>query len=198
MSRQHDKGLKLENIVLGIIASTFMLFTACGGDDNNGKSSDDTSSDTGDDEKDDSDNDNSSKDSLCEDFIHAFQECGVFTDGDVSCGMLVDYTSCQIECFIDADCGDLESYACDDEEPDCVEECADAEFTCEDGDTVPADYECDGEEDCEDGSDEHDDCPVFECESGDEEIPGAYECDFEEDCEDGSDEHDGCATMECK
>ncbi len=191
-------GVALLTSELCSIIFTVALFTGCGGDDNQGKSPDDTSSETGDDDTDDSDNDDSSKDPLCEDFVQAFQECGVFTDGDMSCGMLVDYTPCQVECFVDADCGDLEKYACEDEEPDCVEECADAVFTCEDGDTVPWDFECDGEPDCDDESDEHDDCDSFSCESGDQEISLGYECDGEEDCDDGSDEHDDCLVFTCE
>ncbi len=64
-------------------------------------------------------------------------------------------------------------------------------FTCKDGSEMFSDWECDGAEDCADGSDEHDGCEYFECASG-ESISVDWECDGEEDCADGSDEHADC------
>ncbi len=58
-------------------------------------------------------------------------------------------------------------------------------FICDNGEEIPAEWENDGEEDCEDGSDEPAD--VFVCDNG-EEIPASWENDGEEDCDDGSDE----------
>uniref|UniRef100_A0A8U8BUY5 Low-density lipoprotein receptor-related protein 2 n=1 Tax=Geospiza parvula TaxID=87175 RepID=A0A8U8BUY5_GEOPR len=56
---------------------------------------------------------------------------------------------------------------------------------------------CDDEEDCEDGSDEHQQCPgrtcssqQFTCSDG-QCVPGAYRCDRVQDCSDGTDER-GC------
>jgi hypothetical protein len=59
-------------------------------------------------------------------------------------------------------------------------------FTCGDGETVPADYVCDDEADCSDGSDEAN-CVPFVCDDGTP-IPAAYVCDGDDDCGDGSDE----------
>ena len=71
-------------------------------------------------------------------------------------------------------------------------------FLCDDGnEEIPMDWVNDGEEDCEDGSDEYDDDgsdsdnepDMWMCDNG-EEIPEDWVNDGEEDCEDGSDEYD--------
>lgn len=70
-------------------------------------------------------------------------------------------------------------------------------FTCTNGQSIPADYVCDGEDDCGDDSDERQGCPdPFTCDSG-HTVPSSFECDAFEDCADGSDEQDCPAPFTC-
>ncbi|KAG7275698.1 hypothetical protein CRUP_011325 [Coryphaenoides rupestris] len=88
--------------------------------------------------------------------------------------------------------------------------CIPAEVTCDqnhfqclsDSECVPDVWVCDDEEDCEDGSDERQQCPERTCTSGQFRcnngacIPNEYRCDLLPDCSDGSDER-GCHYPEC-
>ncbi|MBR79510.1 MAG: hypothetical protein CMA88_01820 [Euryarchaeota archaeon] len=61
-------------------------------------------------------------------------------------------------------------------------------FVCDNGDEIPAEWENDGEIDCQDGSDENDGSDgTYTCDNG-QVIPASWVNDGEEDCEDGSDE----------
>ena len=60
-------------------------------------------------------------------------------------------------------------------------------FVCDNGEEIPAEWENDGEIDCEDGSDEEGSGGTYTCDNG-QVIPEAWVNDGEEDCEDGSDE----------
>ena len=62
-------------------------------------------------------------------------------------------------------------------------------FACDNGEEIPAEWENDGEIDCEDGSDENESGGggTYTCDNG-QVIPEAWVNDGEEDCEDGSDE----------
>jgi len=62
-------------------------------------------------------------------------------------------------------------------------------FVCDNGEEIPAEWENDGEIDCDDGSDENESGGggTYTCDNG-QVIPEAWVNDGEEDCEDGSDE----------
>jgi len=68
-----------------------------------------------------------------------------------------------------------------------------ATFTCDDGGVALEEWVCDGEADCDDGSDEEQDCPPpFMCEDGTA-VTESSLCDGYEDCTNGEDEA-GCPT----
>jgi hypothetical protein len=73
-------------------------------------------------------------------------------------------------------------------------------FECGNGQCIPDDWFCDNYPDCDDNTDEPDDCPCdgFKCEISGECFPDWWECDGEVDCEDGTDEHDGCGMKGMK
>ena len=62
-------------------------------------------------------------------------------------------------------------------------------FVCDNGEEIPAEWENDGEIDCQDGSDENESGGdgTYTCDNG-QVIPASWVNDGEEDCEDGSDE----------
>lgn len=73
----------------------------------------------------------------------------------------------------------------------------DGYFPCGSGECISEIWACDGDRDCEDGSDENVcgamtcDPNKFMCKSGTC-ISKHWECDGDMDCMDGSDEHDQC------
>ncbi|MPC72703.1 Low-density lipoprotein receptor-related protein [Portunus trituberculatus] len=76
--------------------------------------------------------------------------------------------------------------------PDCEED----QFRCQsDGLCLPETLQCDGKQDCDDGSDENS-CDLtpacaedeFQCVTTGRCLPITFHCDFEKDCPDGSDE----------
>nr|CAI5865438.1 unnamed protein product [Callosobruchus analis] len=80
--------------------------------------------------------------------------------------------------------------------------CSAEHFTCGTGLCIPKGWECDGENDCGDNTDEarcaDASCPssFFFCESDGKCIPQYWKCDYHKDCADGSDEK-GCPRQNC-
>lgn len=76
-------------------------------------------------------------------------------------------------------------------------ECGDRQFKCGDGQCINVTWRCDGDNDCDDGSDEHN-CTYycrndqFKCGHG-ECIPLTWQCDSTPDCSDNSDESGDCS-----
>ncbi len=129
------------------------------------------------------------------------RDCGIFSEGALN------FTStspnaadvCVVNCFNESSCEELDDLICNEiisqRLEACQIACLELSFDCNDGGRVPLLRECDGDEDCTDGSDEAG-CPAFNCNDG-EVVPGGIECDQNPECADGSDEHDGCSVLIC-
>ncbi|XP_068521195.1 very low-density lipoprotein receptor-like [Anas acuta] len=92
------------------------------------------------------------------------------------------------------------------DESACVKKtCAESDFVCSSGQCVPNRWQCDGDPDCENGSDESADlchmrtCRVNEISCGPQSvqcIPVSWKCDGEKDCDSGEDE-ENCGIVTC-
>ncbi|XP_069676734.1 low-density lipoprotein receptor-related protein 1 isoform X1 [Periplaneta americana] len=100
-------------------------------------------------------------------------------------------------------CACPENYILDEDGRSCIANCTTAHYICATTyKCIPFWWKCDTQDDCGDGSDEHKDCPKFEC------MPGQFQCNNtncihpsqlcngESECGDGSDEMD-CNQYTC-
>lgn len=92
-------------------------------------------------------------------------------------------------CDMKNDCSD----GFDESEENCKRKCHESEFKCASGQCIPKEFECNQDQDCVDGTDEHEGCvsqcqpPKRACGNG-HCIPEKLFCDGNEDCSDGFDE----------
>ncbi|MDA3863500.1 MAG: hypothetical protein PF689_06480 [Deltaproteobacteria bacterium] len=138
--------------------------------------------------------------STMEKLFSKMQSCDLLTEGEMSyIPDLSAYDKCYYNCLNKSDCDTLYDYFCENSTSEDVELCfydcyQKYAFECGDGSLTNPGFVCNGEENCDDGSDEAG-CPVFVCDSG-EEVPLSFECNGYGDCDDGSDEA-GCPVFVC-
>jgi hypothetical protein len=133
----------------------------------------------------------------CERLAGSVRDCGLLSDGDTGCGdsQTTELSGCFAECYEAAECMEIEYLFCRESlsasMQDCIEACkaSTPQFTCDNGGTIPVDWTCDGDHDCNDSSDEIgcDEGPTFTCTDGPVH-PADYECDGIVDCADETDE----------
>lgn len=83
-------------------------------------------------------------------------------------------------------------------------ECTASQFKCKNNECIPKIWECDGNPDCTDDSDETEHCFMttcshyeFRCNSTGKCIPMTWVCDGEQDCYEGTDEHPTQGKLTC-
>jgi hypothetical protein len=148
--------------------------------------------------------------SACQTFFAGLQACGIINEvGSNQCYRMNDAVAECLESCPDQDtCAGMSEFMCalpfNADSAACLEDCFFiASFQCDDGSETSLGYVCDGDLDCNDGSDEVG-CPgPFACEPSGlfdspfpDAIPASWVCDGDLDCTDGSDEV-GCGSLNC-
>jgi len=142
--------------------------------------------------------DEPSADALWERLWDRYQGCGLYGEGARPASPTV-ADPCVLRCLAALACEDLREVLChgaggDPHTQGCEATCG-ATFACADGfGEIPGRWRCDGDPDCDDGSDELS-CPLFTCADGGE-ILERWRCSGHESCADGSDEA-GCPAFVC-
>jgi len=153
------------------------------------------------------------------DVVGHMQDCGLMSEGRIADDvlrleardmndMILDFNVCYFDCVATISCDTMATGVCSDDDSEstaydramgaCYADCIPL-FTCGDGDTVTYDLVCNGDSNCDDGSDEAD-CPTvstdkFDCADGGQ-VSVTYRCDGSLDCNDGSDEEE-CPEFRC-
>jgi len=135
----------------------------------------------------------------CRSKIKIYAECGVWEGGSAAChnNPETQFEVCLSDCVNDMTCALVEEYVCFDDPNNCILNCENQAFACDDGDFVDTHDECDGEIDCDDGSDENFcNATIFRCGAFGGNIEGTRVCDDVVDCPSGTDEED-CGEPIC-